>query len=322
MKIPNSYIKEGCLSIGYNNSLGQQFFDVLSDYKLWIHSFFFSVTEPMIGKPFDDIDEMINKFKSYETYGIPGNLLFNSVTRNPGVDKLDVIRKVSDVINLKSITILDLDTAIIIKKEFPDLEIHASIRMFDADWENLSKDIFINKIKSFQGICDVVNLSGTYSYNDHELQDLCRSLNMKIKYIVNEGCIINGEKNYNSLPELEQLSCHTYPSCQHVCTKVYEKYYWMHMACNNLFKESLQYMDYDILKISSRTVTDPKIINGLIGYWASNSRTKNISGYVDIRKDDQYDIFLDYVKEISTCEGICGKCLKCKDFYERIISLQ
>lgn len=323
MKInTNSYIKPECLSVGYNNSIGQEFFDILNIHRIWIHSYFFSVTEPMKGKPFDDIDEVINRFKSLNTYNIPGNLLFNSTTRNPGVNKLDVIKKVKDIINLKAITILDLDVAEMIRDKFPDLEIHASIRMFDGDWYNISRDIFIEKIKKMDGLCDVINLSGTYSYNDNDIQKLCRKLNIQIKYIVNEGCIINNENNYNILPGLEDISCHTLPSCQHVCKQVFEKYYWMHMACNNLFKESLQYIDYDILKISSRTVTDPNMINGLIGYWVTPTRTENISGYVDIRKDEQYNIFLEYVKERSQCNGICGKCYKCKDFYEGIINLQ
>ena len=75
------YIKSKCLSVGFNNELGQKFFDLLYKYYPHIHSYFFSVNESYklndgIFKQLN-MDDEIEKMKSYNTYGIPANILFN-----------------------------------------------------------------------------------------------------------------------------------------------------------------------------------------------------------------------------------------------------
>ena len=46
-------------------------------------------------------------------------------------------------------------------------------------------DYFLEQVRMFDGIVDVVNLSGTYSRDNIRLSELLHSMNIKVKYIVN-----------------------------------------------------------------------------------------------------------------------------------------
>lgn len=323
------YIKDKCLSVGYYNDIGQPFFDLLNRHRRYIHSYFFSVEEAhdraKNGLAKLDIDEEIDKLARCNTYGIPGNVLFNCY--NAGFhDRFEyIIRRLSEVINLTSVTTVDRNMALQIKELFPNIEIHTSVRYIESDWEYLDKMFeidptldFTEKIDDFAGISDVYNLSSTFSLFNTKLQNRCRELGMKIKYLVDCGCILNGYHNFTKFPGCEGLTCHSIPSCKGVCLGVIAKYPFLALTRTYVYKEELQYIDYDILKISSRYIDDVNEVANVLNYWTCDQPT-NVVGDIRITSKECYDIFLKYIEERSKCNKDCINCMRCKYYYDQFL---
>lgn len=312
------YIKPNCLSIGYNNDIGQPFFDLLQKYRQYIHSYFFS---PMVKY---DGDYMITyyeiqKIKHINTYGIPANILFNSVYQMDNNNWFPIISKLVDIVNITAVTVIDPEVGIKIKKEFPHLDIHISVRYFDADWkymEDKGCNNLIDKLKQIEGIADVVNLSHLSLY-DREIQRICRKMGIKIKILVNEGCISNLHFNYSKLPGCSDLSCYRENKCQYDCIKVTNLYPFMELVRTYLYKEELKYIDYDILKLRSRNISDINEIDRLISYWISPHRTKLVSN-IRILSDEAYDIFSKFIRDKARCDHNCSECMKCDEYYNML----
>jgi hypothetical protein len=324
----SKYIKLHTLSVGYNIDLGQQFFDLLHEYDEYIHSYFFSVHERFYNNPNQpelQYDDVIDNLALLNTYNYPANLLFNNYNNKNFEIYNHTIDKLLNVgINIKAVTVLDLDLAKLIKTDFPQLEIHSSVRYFDTylrNYMNLTPVNFIDHINDFIGLIDVVNLSGTYSMFDYDIQNKCRELGFKIKYITNEGCIRNRDLNYSKFKGYENNKCYNPDKgCQILCTnKLVKSYPWLELARANLYKESIQYIDYDILKISGRNISDINKIRSMLNYWTSDDGTNyiaNISMYNDI---NTYNIFKEYIRDSATCNGMCKECRKCEKYYSRMI---
>lgn len=315
------------ISIGYNNDLGQEYFDLLNQYKQHLHSFFFSIFE-RYGKRKDDkyIDpeEMIERIKHLDTYDIPGNLLFNNRSINEYESSIEYIDKLSNIINLSSVTIVNPLDGKIIKESFPHLERHLSIHYFDGKWSKLQDingngDYFIDELHKLQGYIDVVNLSGSFHYNSHKVIKTCRELGFKVKYIVNEGCIVHQHINYSNFPECENLSCHSddKTGCTFNCMQILSKHPWMELCCTYMPKEYLQFIDIDIIKLSARSVTDINEIQQML-YEYTSSRCSDHVGNVAIQPTS-YDIFMEYLENKSLCKLNCYQCMKCKEYYDQII---
>lgn len=318
------YIKSKCLSVGFNNSLGQSFFDLLYKYYPHIHSYFFSVKETyqLDNGEFKqlNIDDEINKMKSYNTYGIPANILFNRNEMSNFKQYEYIIESLIDHINLTSVTVVDPLLGKEIKEKFPNLEIHTSVNYFDMDYDYINKHgfDFVGKLSPLIGIADVVNLSTTHSLHDIKLQRACREAGFKIKYIVNEGCIYHGHFNYSMFNDCNELSCFNTNGCNNVCNKVSTLYPFMELARTYVYKEELKYVDYDILKISSRHINDINIIDSIIYYWKSTERT-NVVSNIGIT-DETYKYFMKFINDKSHCDGYCFECMKCKKNYENLLS--
>jgi hypothetical protein len=218
---------------------------------------------------------------------------------------------------------LDLELGKRIRKEFPQLEVHSSVRYFDNYLKNDKKvnpNDFINHLNDFIGIIDTVNLSGIYSMYDAKIQNRCRELDFKIKYITNEGCIRFREDNYDKFPGLENDRCFNPEiGCGIRCTKKIVKMYpWLGLVRARIYKETLKYIDYDILKISSRGIADLNEIETLISYWTSDYETSFIAD-IPIYDLDTYQIYLNYIETISKCNGkLCYTCRACEKYYNDI----
>ena len=313
------YIKPGCLSVGYNNSMGQPFFNILERYRRYIHSYFFSVTEDfMTGSSLDDSDE-IRRISELDTYEIPANIIFNSVNPENNSGYEHIIERLVDKVNLTAVTVIDPEIGKSIKRKYPDLDIHISIRYFDADWEHMDDTIkhMDERIRPLEGIADVVNLSHL-SIHDRDIQHLCRKLGIRIKILVNEGCITHLHFNYSKLSGCENLTCYQGNRCKYDCSKVTEMYPFMELTRTYLYKEELKYIDYDILKFKSRHITDPKELERLISYWISPYRTNLVSN-IGISDDNSYAIFEKFVRDRSRCNSICADCMKCEKYYNMMI---
>lgn len=313
------YIKLNSLSVGYNNEIGQPFFDLLNIYKEWIHSYFFSVEESFYDKYKNlkfNFSEEIEKIKQCETYHIPANILFNSIKIDHKKTWEHIIDELINNINLTSVTILDLDIAKEIRCKYPELEIHLSVKYFDYKLkylDSINENDFILELDSLKGLIDVINISGTYCLNDTKFLRRCRELGFKIKFIVDEGCIFNIHFNYSKFPEFKYFTCYEKNGCNNKCLDIIAKYPWMNFARTMLYKEQLQYIDYDILKISSRG-KDFKQTEYSLKYWISENKT-DIAAKIPIVSEKGYNLFLDLMKYKSTCKMICNECRMCEKYY-------
>lgn len=311
----NNFINYNSISIGYNNT-GQEFFDIIDKYRMYIHSYFLSFNESMMCVPYN-MDDIVYTLKKCNTYDIPANILFN--TYNDDHCEM-IINTAKTVINVKAVTVLKLSTARKIKEKFPDLEIHLSVRYFD--WNNKSieelvEDLFINDRYKF---IDVINISGSKSFTDHNLMKSIQRYGIKIKLIMNESCIINRSVNFNDFNRFENCKCAN-AECHKFCNNVVSDYKWMELSRINMVKEMLQYYNIDILKLSTRDVPDNRYIDDLLEYWTSSYNTKSIyPPYGNIDISDKYDLFLEWCKIKSNCSGFCKDCKKCKEYYDKFIS--
>ena len=105
----------------------------------------------------------------------------------------------------------------------------------------------------------MINLDITRSLTDYDLQKHCEELGFGIKFIIWESCIQMNEDNYNTLPGFEDKSCHG-GWCKHVCRDICKMYPWMELARSTIYKEMLDTIYCDIIKISSRNTTNQPAI--------------------------------------------------------------
>lgn len=312
----SKYIKEKSLSVGFNPESGQAFFDTLLIYKKYIKEYFFDISRNISGELYNE-NFVYSTLAECDTYDIPANLLFNNIDSFIGFE--NKINRLKGIVNLQSVTVLDPSNAVIIKEKYPDLEIHLSVRFWD--WGRFPNPIArVEDLKNYP--IDVINISGVYSFNDQEICKAIHDIGMKVKFIVNEGCIIRKDMNYSQFPEFKDALCRTNPflpsACLSMCRYVHKQYPWMELSRVNIFKESLQYYpDVDILKISGRHRALRYVINQL-EYWTSDNDSTilhlSFGSALDISK--HYDLFLDYIKTRSECSGYCYKCQRCKKYWE------
>lgn len=310
------YIKPNCLSVGFNSQMGQPFFNMLQKYRQYIHSYFFSVTEDYMYSSPLDVDSEIGKISKLNTYDIPANILFNSVNPESNSRYEDIIDRLIGKINLTAVTVIDPDIGKRIKEKYPDLDIHISVRYFDADWKYLDNGGIHHldeKIKTLEGIADVINLSHL-SIHDIAIQHLCRAMGFKIKILVNEGCISHFHFNYSKLPGCESLTCYRDNKCKYDCSYVTSSYPFMELTRTYLYKEELKYIDYDILKFKSRDIAETRELERLISYWISPHRTNLISN-IGISDNESYEVFLKLIRDRSRCNNVCADCMKCEEYY-------
>lgn len=310
----DSFVKPNSITVGYNRS-GQQFFDLLINYLPYIHSYFFSLTRGMRGENYS-LKEVMTELSVCDTYSIPGNLLLNDKESHERASEL--IKLAYKICDLKAVTVISPWVVLQLKEEFPDLEIHLSVRYWDWNLDiETSIEKFKNDIKLFHKYIDVINISGAYMYNNHEMFDLIKQYGIKTKFIVNEGCIINRSNNFRNFDETKNADCKI-GACSRICDTISKLYPWMELARINIFKESLQYFDYDILKLSSRSLSN-ELIKGLLDYWTDPSPTNyiylgNDRHHIDISK--KYDVFLNWIEAKSVCVGDCWDCKRCMKFYK------
>lgn len=314
----NSFVKPHSISVGYNRQ-GQTFFDLINrpEYKEYIHSYFLSLNRGLVSEDEYDPYEVADELSKCNRYDIPANLLFND---NISYKKIDALLKIfSSVGKLSAVTLLHPGVAPYIKDTYPGLKIHLSVRFFD--WSLKSSTELINQYYYLiTHFIDVVNISGQKSYNDHMLFDFLRSHHIKTKMIMNEGCIINRSNNFKKLPGYGSGNCFC-GTCDKLCDSVKKDYPWMGLATINIYKETLKFFDYDILKLSSRSLSN-ELIQGLLDYWTDENPTRYIylgnNTQIDISKN--YDVFLNWIEAKSVCIGDCWDCKRCIKFYKDLTS--
>lgn len=313
-------IPEKSISIGYNPFHGQAFFDLLSVYDRYIKEFFFGVNHQLDGSTMNQ-QEQYEKLCKVDTYGYPANLLLNNVGEVN--DLWEKIERYKEIVNLKGITLIEPEYGPLIKERYPNIELNLSVRFWD-------RNKFLHPIYRLDWLqkygMEVINVSGSYSYNDHALMKEIQDRGMKVKFITNEGCIMNRMYNYTELPECERYECCpnvlNHVVCYSECVQVYKRYPWMRFANIDIYKESLDYYSIDIFKISGR-FRDINYLTNMLNYWIYAEKTDSIwhhQSLIPINTPDKYNTFCDYVKYRSTlCKGKCASCELCKLVYQHLV---
>ena len=311
----SKYINDHSLSVGYNNT-GQEFFDLLKCYERYIHSYYFSLTESIEGFLFNTNHE-IEVFKNIDTFNFPANLLLTTEYSESYYEKM--INIANSIVNLKAVTGYTPELCKKIKTKFPELEVHLTVKFSEAfvyDYD--SHDLLIDRIKN-KGI-DVINISLAKSYNDHEFVKKIKALGIKVKVIINEECINRRAKNYNNFKDCENLTC---GRCEVIgrktCNEVIKKHPWVKLTKIMFYKESMQYYDYDVLKLSTRKV-DNNNIKIMLDNWTIDSRPTQCVIHDLYLNNRNYSIFLEWIKQRSICSNDCYNCKKCEEFYNKFIN--
>lgn len=300
------------ITIGYNGD-GQEFFDLISFKKKHIIEYYASLFHKMRQMPLNP-DEELRRLASCNTYGIPANLLLNTPDENN--QALSLIQKVKETINLRSVSILSLKEARAIKEKYPELIVHLSTHgAFNLRPEDYAS-----------GCIDVLNVSEPWYLKQKKIIAAAKENGVKIKYIVNRGCLINKWENMSALIG-KTIHCNDFGTgdgtggdlsgCEHVCYKLLKKYPWLALSYVNLQKEHLLFnKDIDIVKISTRDNPLEEVKN-LLDYWTSYKPTERI---LDLSIKD-YDTFIEWCKyRIQMCNGFCYNCKICKTYYEKFIA--
>lgn len=285
------------LSVGYNRS-GQVFFDTVYG-RPKVTSWFFSLTHEY-GKNLDAW-EMAKHFRSLDTYGIPANLLLNAGEDSQGYRSLIGLAETAGI-NLTAVTVLDIDTAKDVRSEYPKYAIHFSVNGADNETD-------VGKMK---GIVDVYNVSGRSSFNSIKLMHECHENNIVVKYIANEGCVVNCDKNFGAFVPLKK--------CNRNCRKAVQAYPWLNLATVNIYKEFLDRYPIDIVKLATRRLP-MKSITCLLGYWCSNDPQTRYWAGGDLDEKTR-PVFEKWMDARMSCDGYCASCKKCKKIYDKLVRLR
>lgn len=300
--------KKSCITVGYNDDK-QRFFDLLLAYKPYINSYFFHTLHGMEYHDKYPENHILNELYSCDTYNIPGNILFNYKRDE---ENKEIIYKTLDKIfadnkiNLKQITLATPEMGMYIKQKYPQLETHLSVH-YSITYE-------LNKLGD--GI-DCVNLSSVYDFNSFDKIKLLKDKGIKVKYIIDKGCLPNREKNYKQFKESSGMTCEL---CGQCCHKLFDVYPWLKLSKVFYFIEArdLFFNDVDIWKIPSRGFNPmpTDMIGRLLKYFVLSDRTTNID---DLYIDNYYDEYLKWLKKRFNCDNMCSNgCTICKDFYNLI----
>lgn len=289
-------IRNNSITVGYNLTR-QDFFDTICFKKKYISEFFFSLTHTMRGEPIDT-DEVVKQFEGINTYSIPGNLVLN--TRESQDRWEELIRIAQNITDIRAVTVVDIDFAKKVKAAFPELKIHISTH---GATKTKSEELDSNLIEA-------VNVSEPFFYDCKELMKICKEKGIKSKFIANRGCILGKAQTMSDIAG-KDMEC-----CNRMCHKMASENPWMDLIRVNLHKESLQYYDVDLVKLSTRELPNSQIRN-LLDYWTSPKPTQHL--YNIMLNDNNYGAFLEWIKQRSNCDGDCCKCMKCKGYYEKMV---
>lgn len=300
------------ISVGYNRS-GQDFFDMLDMYRQVIHSYYFSPTWTR-DKMLDYIGESVY-MADFNTFGIPGNILFNNerVDDVAGINA-DILRTflAMSALNIKAATVLNQSCIDSLKNVDPDIQIHLSTAM-------------PQRIRSVYDLKNRFDIKSIYCINMRseqmfsKLSNEIRDLGIKIKVIANEGCMWNRE--HFSKYMFDEKLCERYDverqtnGCGRRCYEKFKgEYAWLNLTRMALTKEFVEMFNdrYDIIKLASRDAATGQI-NRMIAAWAWPGRTKEYCGVIfPLGIPDEF-----VNKRVLDCNHKCKECLFCKEIYEK-----
>ena len=291
-------VKEKQITVGYNVT-GQEFFDTIAFKKNYIEEFYFSFWHTMPKQPLNQAN-VFNSLFDAKQYGIPANLLLNTEEECKSFTIL--IEKAKDCCeNLQAVSVLDCNTAKAIKEKYSWLNVHISTHgAQQLKAEELDPNIIY---------CVNLNEPTFYSEQQQEIISTCQERGIKIKYIVNRGCVCNKHDMMSKLTGRDIMCCQGYQ-----CKQLRKDFPWIDLCRCNLQKEWLAYWHPDFIKLSTREKTNREI-HDMLKFWTGIERTKRLSN-IPI-PEHKYDTYLKWCKIRTTvCKGNCESCSLCKKIYE------
>lgn len=294
-------VKEKQLTVGYNLS-GQEFFDTIAFKKNYIEEFFFSFWHTMPKQPLDQAD-VFNSLFDAKQYGIPANLLLN--TEEECKNAILLIEKAKDCCEkLQAVSVLDYDTARFVKEKYPWINVHISTH----GAQNLTVDQLDPNII----YCVNINEPMIHEKQQWDIVTVCRERGIKLKYIVNRGCVCGKHDMMTKLSGRDIMCCQNYQ-----CKQLRKEFPWIDLCRTNLQKEWLAYWHPDYIKLSTRERSNREI-HDMLKFWTNTERTKKLSN-IHI-PDNKYDIYLKWCfVRTMVCKGNCWECSLCKELYEDLI---
>ena len=288
------------LTIGYNLT-GQEFFDTISFKKKYIEEFYFSFCHTMPKQPLDP-EEVFRGLTESCQYGIPANLLLNTEEECENCKEL-IEKALLCCEKLHAVSVLDYDTAKRIKEDYPWIRVHISTHG--------AQTLKVSELDPAIIFCVNLNEPTVYGQHQQDIIKACRERHIKIKYIVNRGCVCNKHDMMTKLSGRYIMCCQKYQ-----CKQLRKDFPWIDLCRTNLTKEMLVYWHPDYIKLSTREM-DNKTMHHMLEFWTSAEPTKKLSR---IRiPEAKYDIFMEWIRtRCLECDGECWKCDKCKGFYERL----
>lgn len=280
------------ITIGYNRS-GQEFFDWIKDKG--VHDIFFGVTHDGYNKKYNE-GEFYNEFIKLNTYNLPMNLLLNAYDDDKRWDEL--ISKYNKLCNLSAVTCLKMETAKKIREKYPNLLLHLS-----------TQAAIYYSYKSCK-IFDYVNVNGAYNFSKDKIEKYRKYT--KVKFIANEGCIVGRTKNFG---KLDNFGMFEKKCCNRVCERMQEIYPWLELARINIYKEFLDYVEIDLLKLATRNTPLDKV-KALYEYWTTDGPTTVIGNNIAIKNNEAYNKWIQ--KRLTDCHYDCASCQFCKEIYKEI----
>lgn len=295
-------IKEKQITVGYNVT-GQDFFDTIAFKKNYIEEFYFSFWHTMPKQPLSQAD-VFNSLFDAKQYGIPANLLLN--TEEECKSYITLIESAKDCCEkLQAVSVLDYATAIAVKEKYPWINVHISTHgAQQLKVEELNPDIIY---------CVNLNEPTVYGEQQQAIIKTCRQKGIKIKYIVNRGCVCNKHDMMSKLANKEIMCCQNYQ-----CKQLRKDFPWIDLCRCNLQKEWLAYWHPDFIKLSTRERSNREI-HDMLQFWTGLEKTKRISN-IPI-PDSKYPTYLEWCRiRTNDCNGHCETCSLCKKIYEDLMN--
>jgi len=320
-------------SIGYQLMDYDSIPDIVNDYREHISEVYFaypgdpSGRSPLVDTSIEDFWEDIHILNEM---GVGLTLLFNAACYGEKVVSKELIKECRDKVKtfkaLKAITTTSPFIAKELKKEFPELEIRASVNMR------------IGTIKAMEYLYDCFD--GFYIQRDNQrnleytkrISEWCRANGKSIHMLANSGCLYNCSfQSFHDNAVAHEVGISKkdnvmskYPSpCWELMANE-EKRHWV-LQNTWIRPEDLHHYEsyFDTIKLATRLHHNPRmVINSYVNH-------KHYGSLLDLMEPSFSSVFApdivdnlkfpeDWFEQTSTCLRNCDTCTYCKEVFDRL----
>lgn len=318
-----NHMKRFSVGFNYENDFALK----LKPYVKHISSIYFPIPSRFLGsgrtinEP-DYYEEQIGQLiKFCKEFGIKSLILLNPLCEGDKYGDIEEMEKVVEHIGsicVDGVVCVNPIYMKMIKSNWPDIEIHASVNCFIKNVESASY---------YKGLCDVLTVDRDIN-RDIALLKKINDI-VKIKVMVNEGCLSNCPyrvSHYNMLShgfgsDVEKNLERANTFIENACVSIYREEPWRVLTVPFILPEHLDKYDFvDEFKLSTRTFSTDKIVKVLDAY--VNGFDGNIVELLDTAGLSRVikglrDLPKGYFDKLANCDRVCEKCGYCEDTYEQ-----